>query len=314
MRCAVLHFHIYAVLLSLAAAGSAKKSSGGSKACSHTGFYSKKVVPLCERHFPEESSKNAWVVQFYHPYVKKVHDAKEGYEQLAANPDKLSGAKVGAVDCQQNGEFCAKQGIRDAPTTRIISGSRSIDFEGEHSAEALETFITNSMNRFKEMEEAMKCNVKGLFTDGMKDSALPLCTSSFPPPLEPVPWIVSFYDVGDRNKDKAMRNTLNKIAEKYGNTPPKKVDKKSKKPLKLRVGAIDCSSKANDCVQFGVTSLPTVRFYRTGAEPMDFESFIDSDELKQWADSKLKEMPKPEKVEVLKADMSEDASKPNEDL
>jgi len=47
---------------------------------------------------------------------------------------------------------------------------------------------------------------------------------------------------------------------------------------------------------------------------MDFDSFIDSDELKQWADSKLKEMPKPEKVEVLKADMSEDASKPNEDL
>jgi thioredoxin-like negative regulator of GroEL len=309
-----LLFSFAAALLSLATAAPSKGGSGGSKACSHTGFYSKKVVPLCERHFPEESSKNAWVVQFYHPYVQKVHQAKESYEQLAASPDKLSGAKVGAVDCQHNGEFCAKQGIRDAPTTRIISGARAIDFEGTHSVEALETFITNSMKRFKEMEEALKCNVKGLFTDAMKDATLPLCTSSFPPPLEEVPWIVSFYDTGDRNKDKAMRNTLNKMAEKYGNTPPKKLDAKKKKPLKIRIGAVDCSSKDNDCEQFGVTSLPAVRFYSAGAEPKEFESFFDSDELKQWAEAKLKEMPKPEKIEVIKADMAEDAGKPKEDL
>merc|ERR1712060_809990 len=100
--------------------------------------------------------------------------------------------------------------------------------------------------------------------------------------------------------------TLNKIGEKYGNTPPKKVNAKSKKPLKLRVGAIDCSIKDNDCEQLGVVSFPTVRFYSAGAEPKEFESFFDSDELKQWADAKLKELPKPDRVEVLKADMPEE--------
>jgi len=232
---------LWAALLALAAAGP-KKTSGGSKACSHTGFYSKKVVPMCKNHFPEASSKNAWIVQFYHPYVQQVHDAKESYEQLAAGGDKLDGAKVGAIDCKENQEFCSTQGIRTVPTTRILSGGRSRDYEGKNTLEALLSFVSDSTKRFKEMDEALKCDLKGLFTDAMKDTALPVCTSSFPPALEPVPWMVSFYETGDHNKDKTMRKTLNKIAEKYGNNPPKKVDAKNKKPLKMRVGAVDCSN------------------------------------------------------------------------
>jgi len=80
----------------------------------------------------------------------------------------------------------------------------------------------DSVKKFKEMDEALKCDVKGVFTDGSKDSALPLCTTSFPPNVESMPWLVSFYEKGDPNKDKTMRTTLNKIAEKYGNTPPKR--------------------------------------------------------------------------------------------
>lgn len=303
---------LWAALLALAAAG--PNTKGGSKACSHTGFYSKKVVPLCEKHFPEASSKNAWVVQFYHPYVQKVHEAREGYEALAAASDKaLDGAKVGAVDCQQNQEFCAKQGVREAPTTRVIATGRTRDFEGEHTLEGLQGFFADSLKRFKDMDEALKCDVKGLFTDPMKDQVLPLCTSSFPPALEPLPWLISFYESGDVNKDKTMRSTLNKLADKYGNVPPKKVDAKNKKPLKLRVGAVECG-KGNDCAKFGVSTFPTVRFYSQGSEPKEFDSFIDKDELKQFADARLKEMPKPKTVEVLKADMPDQGSKAKEDL
>lgn len=103
-----------------------------------------------------------------------------------------------------------------------------------------------------------------------------------------------------------MRKTLNRIAEKYGSTPPKKMDAK-KKPLKLRVGAVHCSNQANECEKLGITTFPTLRFYRTGAEPVDFDSFVDTDEIKQWADARLKEMPKLEKVEALQADMPEEA-------
>merc|ERR550514_1539279 len=71
-----------------------KATAGGSKACSHTGFYSKKVVPLCERHFPDEASKHVWVVQYYHPYVRRSNDVREGFEQLAAAPDEIAAAKV----------------------------------------------------------------------------------------------------------------------------------------------------------------------------------------------------------------------------
>jgi len=298
-------------LLAQASAGAKKSTSGGSKACSHTGFYSKKVVPLCERHFPEESSKNVWIVQFYHPHVKKVHEVRDAYEELAlAAPN---GVKVGAVDCAQNGQFCAKHGIREAPTTRAISASRVRDFEGEHTSEGLKKFIADSAQRFKEMDEAVKCEIKGLFNDPLKDAALPLCTASFPPSLEPVPWIVAFYEMGDRNKDKTMKTVLNKISQKYGGYPPKKLDAK-KKTLKLHTGAVDCSNAGNNCEQLGVTSLPTVRFYRSGAEPVEFDSFIDTDELKQWADARLKDMPAAEKVEVLKADMPSEDAAPKEEL
>lgn len=311
MSWTILHVLLLCTLLTQAAAGPKKSTSGGSKACSHTGFFSKKVVPMCERHFPEESSKNMWVVQFYHPHVKKVHDFREAYEQLAA--ESPGGVKVGAVDCANNGEFCAKHGIREAPTTRAISAGRARDFGGEHTLEALKKFAKDSVDRFKEMDAAVKCDIKGLFTDQLKDAALPLCTASFPPALEPIPWIVSFYEKGDRNKDKSMRGVLNKVAVKYGGTPPKKVNAK-KKTLKLHVGAVDCANPDNDCEKLGVKTLPTVRFYRSGAEPTDFDSFIDTDELKQWADARLKEIPPPEKVEVLKADMpvDEPASKSEE--
>jgi len=304
---------LWAVLLAVASAGP-KKTTGGSKACSHTGFYSKKVVPMCEKHFPEASSKNAWIVQFYHPFVKQVHDAKDGYEKLAGAGDKLEDAKVGAVDCKENSEFCGTQGIRTVPTTRILSAGRTREFEGEHSEEALLAFVKDSTKRFKEMDEALKCDLKGLFTDAMKDSAVPLCSSSFPPTTDPVPWVVAFYETGDHNKDKSMRKILNKLADRYGNTPPKKVDAKNKKPLKLRVGAVDCSNSGNNCEKLGVMTLPTVRFYSSWAAPTEFESFVDSDELKQFVDSRLKEQPKQEKVEAVKADMPEDASTAKEDL
>jgi len=297
----------WAALLAVATAGSGK--AGGSKACAHTGFYSKKVVPMCERHFPEASSKHPWVVQFYHPLVQKAHDAKDGYEQLAA---AVEGAKVGAVDCKENQEFCVSQGIRDVPTTRIISSGRGRDFDGEYTKEALQSFIHESVQRYKDMDEALKCDAKGLFSDGMKDSTIALCTSNFPPPLEPLPWLVSFYEKGDLNKDKTMRKAMNKMADKFGNNPPKKVDAKNKKTLKLRVGGVDCSHKSNDCEKLGVTTLPSVRFYSTWAEPAVFDSFFDSDEVKQFADARLKDKPKAEKIEALKADMPDKSGKAEE--
>jgi len=309
-----MYWHLlWSWLLALAAAAETKK---GSKACAHTGFFSKSVVPLCERHFPEESSKHAWVVQFYHSRVGYVVDARATYEALARDAGRLN-VKVGAVDCEHNMDFCQKYGIREAPTTRFVLGGRSSDYAGNHTElDTLQHFVTESRKKFKEMEEALKCDAKGLFTDIKKDVALPLCTRRFPPALDPVPWLISFYETVDRNKDKTMRSILNKLADKYGNVPPGKPDVKNKKPLKLRVGAVDCGHSENDCGQLGVTTLPTVRLYRSGAEPVDFESFFDRDELQQWANARLKEMPKPEKVEALKADMPEDTvpTKPKEDL
>lgn len=289
-------------ILSLRVAQVHAKAAGGSKKCSHTGFYSKKVVPLCEAHYPDAASKNAWVVQFYHPRVQKNLDTKEAFEALAGVSEKTLGAKVGAVDCAQNGEFCAKHGIQKAPTTRVLALGNVRDFEGEHELEALQKFVKTTTNRFQEMQKALDCKVRSIFKDPSKDAALPLCTNTFPLSTEAVPWLVSFYESGDKNKDKTMRTTMNKLAEKFGNSPPKKAD--SKKPLRMRVGAVDCSEQEG-CGDLGATTLPTVRFY---ADPiaMDYDSFFDREEIQKWAEARLKEVPKPKKVAVLTADMPED--------
>mmetsp|Transcript_101958 Transcript_101958/g.287786 ORF Transcript_101958/g.287786 Transcript_101958/m.287786 type:complete len:321 (+) Transcript_101958:49-1011(+) len=300
LRCAA----VVAVLVT--SASGKPDSKGGSKACSHTGFYSKKVVPLCEKHFPDDASKNPWVVQFYHPYVKENFESKAAFEGLAATTDQIQGAKVGAVDCMNNGEFCAKHGIRKAPTTRVTLHGNTREFEGDHTLEALQAFVRDSMKKFEAAEEALKCNIKGVFTDNKKDAAVPLCLSSFPPSTESFPWLISFYESGDRNKDKTMRSVMNKLAEKFGNNPPKKVDAK-KKALKVRVGAVECTDQGG-CGDLGITSFPAARFYSSWAEPADFDSFFDREELQKWTDAKLKDMPKLEKTEVLKADMPEGRS------
>lgn len=293
-----------AALSAILGAAGAKSTTGGSKACSHTGFYSKKIVPLCEKHFPEASSKHAWVVQFYHPYVKKVQESKGALEALAAAPKRIEGAKVGAVDCQQNGPFCAKHGINEAPTTHVLVGGAKQEFIGEHTEKALEAFIKESLKRLRELgERGMNCPVKGVFIDAKKDSTIPLCTKEFPPSLEPLPWLIGFYEAGDRNKDKTFKSTMNKLAEKYGNSPPKKPD--LKKSPRLRFGAISCGQGDNDCEGLGVSTYPAVRFYSSGADPVDFDSFFDKDELKQFAEASLKAMPKPKEAEVLQGDTSE---------
>jgi len=86
----------------------------------------------------------------------------------------------------------------------------------------------------------------------------------------------------------------------------KKVDGK-KKTLKLRVGVVECMKQEAGCAELGITKFPTVRFYRAGADPVDFDSFFDSGDLKQFADARLKEMPKIE-VKQLEADLPEDGS------
>jgi len=73
------------------------------------------------------------------------------------------------------------------------------------------------------------------------------------------------------------------------------------------VGAVDCSEQTG-CAELGITTFPAVRFYRHGAEPVDFDSFFDREEIQKWGEARLKAMPKPEVVEVLKADMPEDGS------
>merc|ERR1739848_295508 len=96
---------------------------------------------------------------------------------------------------------------------------------------------------------------------------------------------------------------MNKLAEKYGNAPPKKPESK-KKPTKMRVGAVDCSEQSG-CGELGIASFPSVRFYRKGAEPVVFDSFFDRGEIQQWADARFKEIPKEEPVEILNVEVPE---------
>merc|ERR1719433_2610928 len=96
---------------------------------------------------------------------------------------------------------------------------------------------------------------------------------------------------------------MNKLAEKYGNSPPGKPD--FKKTPKLRFGAVSCGHADNNCDELGISTYPTVRFYRSGADPIDFESFFDKDELKQFAETNLKLIPKPEEAKILQGDMPE---------
>lgn len=265
----------------------------------------KKVVPMCERHFPDASSKNAWVLQFYHPHVQKNVQSKEAFEQLAADAASFGDLKVGAVDCQQNGEFCSKHGIQEAPTTRFLLRGQKQEFDGsEHTLEALKAFVKNSRGRIEDMEEALKCTVKGVFTDPGKDSTIPLCADRFPPSLDPLPWLISFYESGDRNKDKTMRSAMNKLGDKFGNCPPKKASCK-KGPAKVRVGAVSCEG---NCGELGISTFPTVRFYKNGAEPVDFDSFFDREELQVWTEARIKEMKQQEKVKVLEADMPQESA------
>jgi len=281
--------------------------------CQGMGFYSKQIAKLCAAHYPpDDKTQDVWVVQFYTQNNREVLEARLPYEGLGMTLGKTGEVKIGAVDCSMDAHlnvgFCVKQDISIFPTTRVIIQGHKYDYSGLHNLDSLTRFVQVSRERLANVE----CKVKGLFDEPRKDFVAPLCTETFPPKFsESIPWIVAFYEEGDRKWDKVLKSSLNKIAEKYHNHPPLKERDQNVKEKKVRisVGAVECGDRKQDCGQFEVTKFPTLRFYESTTKYTSYdEKSFKADKLKTWGDDLLRESLRPKhKQEEEEEDDEEEA-------
>ena len=106
------------------------------------------VARLGKPKFPNENSKNMWLIMFFHNDEAKSRNAAQTLERLAEKSH--SPYKVGAVDCsasEQQAQFCESQGVAKYPQFVMVQdgGMETLPVKSSVSAKKLHEKCMNHM-------------------------------------------------------------------------------------------------------------------------------------------------------------------------
>merc|ERR1712187_354122 len=89
-----------------------------------------------------------WLVLFHSPssmgcakHEKECTRTRDRWEALAKKIPEVATAMVGAVDCDSNAEFCAKQNVGHMPFVRRYKSSKRKTFYGDWDIDAVMSFL-----------------------------------------------------------------------------------------------------------------------------------------------------------------------------
>ena len=167
--------------------------SGIVSTCDKSDFYGKTaVVDLCDSHFPDKSSENVWMVEFYAPWCGHCQQLKPKYIEAAkeVKKDKESGIKFGAVDCTKEQNLCSKYGVKGYPTLKVFVGGKGKDYQGPREADAMIDFLKMAKEMKGTRGGSSKCSSPVI--DSSRKEVVPLCSSHFPDKKSKNSWVILF--------------------------------------------------------------------------------------------------------------------------
>ena len=258
------HLNVFATVVAATSYVSAKKSGGGS--CDKSEFYGKtSVADLCDDHFPDKTSENVWMVEFYAPWCGHCKALKPKYIDAAKAVKKSGdeGLKFGAVDCTKEQELCQRYGVKGYPTIKAFVGGKAKEYQGPRETDDMIAFLKNLRDSKGTKGGSAKC--ASTLVDASKKETIPLCASHFPDKKGKNNWVIVFHPEIAKDDLKATRKNLHALADKVTAGGAK-------------LGVVDCSANADLCAsKLGADSVSTitVKTYVKGKADVSAEAFAE---------------------------------------
>lgn len=205
---------------------------GAKSSCSKSEFYGKTAVAdLCDSHFPDKSSENVWMVEFYAPWCGHCKALKPKFIAAAKklkDSKEFEGIKFGAVDCTQEQALCQKYDVKGYPTLKAFVGGKAKEYQGPRETDEMLEFVTKLRDSKGTKGGSAKCS-SSLF-DASKKDVVALCSAHFPEKKGKNNWVIVFHT--ETGKD--AKKNLYSLGEKI-----------SKGGAKL--GVVDCQKEEDFC-------------------------------------------------------------------
>jgi protein disulfide-isomerase-like protein len=268
-------------VLALTSAPVYSKSSAGK--CAGTEFYEgTAVMDLCSAHFPDKSSPNVWMIEFYAPWCPHCKNLTPIYVDAAKQLKKAKekDIKFGAVDCTKEQDLCQRYGIKGYPTIKTFVNGKSKTYEGARESEPMIAHMKHLRDTRSTKGGSAKCSTP-LVSGDKKDGAVALCSSHFPNSKGKNSWAVLFHGAVDSATD-SLKKQVSEIASSLSD-------------LGVKLGVVDCSvgeefckEQVGDSVSGGELIIKT---YKKGGKKISKESFTkglsDASGVVQFAKSQL---------------------------
>jgi curved DNA-binding protein CbpA len=97
------------------------------------------IFPLSSSKFPDSSSTQVWLIQYYSSSNQQCKAFKEQFIKLAETLAK-AGVKVGVVNCDKHNSLCADNG-RSPPSIQLRYDGENIVHEGTLTLKAVHQFV-----------------------------------------------------------------------------------------------------------------------------------------------------------------------------
>ena len=169
--------------------------------CDKSEFYgSTAVVDLCDAHFPDKTSENVWMVEFYAPWCGHCKALKPKFIEAAKavkSREDLEGIKFGAVDCTKEQHLCQKYDVKGYPTLKAIVAGKAKEYGGAREADPMLEFV----RRLKDSRGSKGGSAKCSSSLASKEGAVALCPSHFPDKKGKNSWAVLFHKIDDVGKE-----------------------------------------------------------------------------------------------------------------
>ncbi len=273
-----------ATLCVLALTASTTYGKSSSSKCKGSDFYEgTPVVDLCEAHFPDKTSSNVWIVEFYAPWCGHCKNLAPVYVEAAKKLKKAKEdvIKFGAVDCTKEEQLCRKYGVNGYPTLKTFVNGKTKSYEGAREVDAIISHMQYVKDSRSTKGGSTKCSTP-LVDGDKKDGPVALCKSHFPNSSGKNSWVIAFHG---ELEDPSL------VAKEVADVSPKIFD------LGVKFGAVDCTKAADFCSsQLGksddLSASPVIiKAYKKGSKKVSKESFTsglsDTNALVQFAKAQL---------------------------